>query len=75
MSSHLRESGSDDEAAEAEEERGEALALQTLHQHAHLRRHRYGKKEVPLVFNVLARSTFHVIKSSYVFLFQRRSSS
>lgn len=54
MSSHLRESGSDDEAAEAEEERGEALALQTLHQHAHLRRHRYGKKEVPLVINALA---------------------
>lgn len=48
VSSHLRESGSDDEAAEAEEERGEALALQTLHQHAHLRRHRYEEKKYRL---------------------------
>lgn len=38
--SHLCESGPDHEAAEAEEERGEAFALQTLHQHTHLRRHR-----------------------------------
>lgn len=40
---HLCESGSDHEAAAAEEECGEALSLQALHQHADLCRHRYGK--------------------------------
>lgn len=40
---HLCESGSDHEAAAAEEECGEALSLQALHQHAYLCRHRYGK--------------------------------
>ena len=38
---HLHQPGPDYEAAATEEERGEALAVQTLHQHPHLRRHRY----------------------------------
>lgn len=67
--SRLCESGSDDEAAEAEEERGEALSLQTLHQHAHLRRHRYGKYSVCL-YNVCWITTLKL-----VCVFQRRSSS
>lgn len=40
LCSHLRESGPDHEAAEAAEERGQAVPLPALHQHAHLRRHR-----------------------------------
>lgn len=41
---HLHQPGPDHEAAPSAEERGEAVPLQTLHQHTHLRRHWYAAR-------------------------------
>lgn len=71
MSSHLREPGSDDEAAEVEEERGEALALQTFHQHADLRRHRYQEQQFSFMFANIFMSFFKL----FLRPFQHPSSS